>query len=147
MRIRSLFLGFKRLFKSKYISILLVALVVQCPFQCVFGGCVASEIGVGSTDCSCCCGCTQPVDDCEEPNPDVPADCTCGDCFCGGALPVNDISDDLVVPELVGFMTFGVQLETTTVVLPTPQVHCSTFAFSVDATALEVRAALCCWVI
>jgi hypothetical protein len=147
MRFPILRLEFTRLVNSKYISLLLIALVIQCPFQCIFGGCFANEIGGGITACSSCCNhSSQPVDDCEEPSHDA-SDCNCGDCFCRGALPVNDISDDLIVAELVSFMTFWVKLETTTVALPTSQVQHSSIVLSVDATPLEVRAALCCWVI
>jgi hypothetical protein len=132
---------------SKLLVALLIALVVQCPLQCIVAGCLADEIGNGYTTCSCCCDGPHPVDDSEKPRPDVPADCACGDCICDGALPVNDRAVDVVGAELVSFMAYCVKRELTLVALPTSQVNRSSIVLPVDASALEVRAALCCWVI
>ncbi len=147
MRLLSFLLGISRLFQPKIISILLAALVVLCPFQCIFGGCLANGLGeatVSST--SCCTHCSQPADDGEHES-SVPSGCDCGDCFCRGALPVNDISDDFVVAELASFMTFWVKLETAQIELPSVQQLRYSSTLPIAATPLEVRAALCCWVI
>ncbi len=126
---------------------LLIALVVLCPFQCIFGGCLANGLGeraVSST--SCCDRCSQPASDGEHDS-NAPVDCNCGDCFCRGALPINDISDDVIVAELVSVMTFWVKLEVENVNPPTCPAIYHRSSLPIDASALEVRAALCCWVI
>ena len=132
--------------KSQYISILLVGLVMLCPFQCIFGGCLAGDIGDDAVACSVCDHCSGPVDN-EEPNPSSPSDCNCGDCFCRGALPVDEATQDIVLTELVSYMTSWVKLDLTQVELPTGQVQRHSNVLSIDASALEVRAALCCWLI
>ena len=132
--------------KSQYISLLLVGLVVLCPFQCVFGGCLASYVGDDAVTCSACDHCSEPVDN-EEPNPNSPSDCNCGDCFCRGALPVDEVTQDIVLTELVSYMTSWVKLDLPQVELPTSQIQRHSNVLPTDASALEVRAALCCWLI
>ena len=137
-----------RLHKTRYISILLVGLVVLCPFQCIFGGCLAKGIDGEVVVCSSCCDrCSQPAEQGETPDSDLPGDCNCGDCFCRGALPVDEVTQEIVLTELVSYMTSWVNLEIVTVELPTSQVHRHSNVLPVNASALEVRAALCCWVI
>ena len=95
---------------------------------------------------SCCNHCSQPPEN-DEHSSNVPSDCNCGDCFCRGALPVNDASNDLVFVELVAFMTIWMELEATPVATSNGQLIRHSSALPIDASALEVRASLCCWVI
>jgi len=131
------------LLKAQYISILLIGLVVLCPFQCILGGCLAGD----TVQVLSCCNCELPASDTGGSVPSAPEDCNCGDCFCRGALPVDESSDDIVFAELVSFMTSWVKLDLMPVELPNSQVERHSNVLSIDASALEVRAALCCWLI
>jgi hypothetical protein len=133
--------------KTGYLSILLSALVVLCPFKCIIGG-LTLPVGDESAACAGCCDhCSRHGDDRSPSNPTVPTDCNCGDCFCHGALPVNTVSDDVAVAELVSFMTVWTKLETMLVVAKPAACRRNSNPLPVDASALEVRASLCCWVI
>ena len=133
---------------TRYISMLLIALIVHCPFQCIYGGCLANGLdGEVVASSACCNHCSQPADPGETPSPNLPSDCNCGDCFCRGALPDEELSQDIVLADVLSCMTSWVKLELIPFELPTSQVHRHSNALPVDASALEVRAALCCWVI
>jgi hypothetical protein len=88
-----------------------------------------------------------PADDAGDSIPSAPEGCNCGNCFCRGALPVNDVSDDMVAAELVSFLTFWVKLDVAPAVAPSAQVESRSFLIPVDASGVEVRAALSCWLI
>jgi hypothetical protein len=62
-------------------------------------------------------------------------------------LPVDEATQDIVLTELVSYMTSWVKLDLTQVELPTRQVQRHSNVLSIDASALEVRATLCCWLI
>lgn len=113
----------------------------------MFGGCLDSEDSKGSVASSCCDHCLPPVEGNDAPSPDIPLDCNCGDCLCRGALLINEAPDDLIVVELVSFLTRWVELESTQVELPMSQVQRRSNVLPIEASALEVRAALCCWLI
>ena len=98
-------------------------------------------------DVSVCCSCELPAGDARDSIPSAPERCNCSDCFCRGALPANDISDDMIVAELVSFLTFWVKLDVAPSVAPSAQVESRSFLIPVDASAVEVRAALSCWLI
>ena len=136
-----------QLFRTNVISILLAALVVFCPFQCILSSCMSSGSDLGTVSATSCCGhCSQPAGDGEHGS-ELPADCNCGDCFCRGALPVEDVSQDLVFVDLVTFITTWVNLDAAPVATPSGQLIRHSSALPIDASALEVRASLCCWVI
>lgn len=102
----------------------------------------------GTTDeVASCCSCELPTGDNGDSVPSAPEDGNCGDCFCRGALPVDEATQDIVLTELVSYMTSWVKLDLTQVELPTRQVKRHSNVLSIDASALEVRAALCCWLI
>ena len=55
-----------------------------------------------------------PVDDCDSeerlPGDPIPQDCSCGDCFCRGALPIDHVDDGWVATDLVSFLNIWVEL-------------------------------------
>ena len=113
----------------------------------MLSGCLANGIDTGAvSSTSCCDHCSQPAGDGEQGS-ELPADCNCGDCFCRGALPVDFVSQDWAFVDLVTFMTVWMELEATPVATPNGQLVRHSSALPIDASALEVRASLCCWVI
>tara|TARA_B110000438_G_scaffold243385_1_gene243396 strand:- start:1535 stop:1978 length:444 start_codon:yes stop_codon:yes gene_type:complete len=134
--------------KSLYISKLLLALVVLCPYQCVVGSCLPSGTEMEAEVCLSNCGCDAllPVD--FQNPPATPADCSCGDCFCQGALPITvaDTNRTIVAVE------FGTdQWNNLTVALPSTQA-CAQVEFTsifavTNAKALDICAVLSCWII
>jgi len=135
--------------RNGYISVLLSALVVQCPFQCFVGDCFANGLAESSCCFSECCGSQsqQPTDDSQKPNPNAPDDCPCGDCFCRGALPIDEISDGQVIAELVSFMTCWVKLETSRQAGPTTQVRPPSFVLPTHSSGHDMRSALSSWLL
>ena len=135
--------------KSLYISKLLLALVVLCPYQCVVGSCLPVGIDFEAEVCLSNCGCDAllPVDF-QNPPAIPPADCSCGDCFCQGALPITvaDTNRTIVAVE------FGTdQWNNITVALPLTQPRAQvelTSIFAVtNAKAPDICAVLSCWII
>ena len=134
--------------KSLYISKLLLALVVLCPYQCVVGSCLPSGTEMEAEVCLSNCGCDalRPVD--FQNPPATPADCSCGDCFCQGALPITvaDTNRTIVAVE------FGTdQWHNLTVALPSTQA-CAQVEFTsifavTNAKAPDICAVLSCWII
>ena len=134
--------------KPLYISKLLLALVVLCPYQCVVGSCLPSGAEMEAEVCLSNCGCDAllPVD--FQTPPATPADCSCGDCFCQGALPITvaDTNRTIVAAE------FGTdQWNNLTVALP-PTQPCAQVEFTsifavTNAKAPDICAVLSCWII
>lgn len=92
-----------------WISILLAAVILQCPWHCKMGSCCVAgavcenETPEASVAASCC------SDHCPrrgaEPaqlpeNPPIPTDCGCDSCICLGALPVDTVDLDEFAPSL-----------------------------------------------
>jgi hypothetical protein len=135
--------------KSLYISKLLLALVVLCPYQCVVGSCLPSGTEMEAEVCLSNCGCDAllPVDF-QNPPATPPVDCSCGDCFCQGALPITvaDTNRTIVAVE------FGTdQWNNLTVALPSTQA-CAQVEFTsifavTNAKAPDICAVLSCWII
>ena len=135
--------------KSLTISKLLLALVVLCPYQCVVGSCLPVGTDIAAEICSSSCGCDAllPVDFQNAPAA-PPNDCSCGDCFCQGALPITvaDTNRTIVAVE------FGTdQWNNLTVALPSTQA-CAQVEFTsifavTNAKAPDVCAVLSCWII
>lgn len=136
--------GFSALNKSRYIAILLSAVVVMCPFQCVFGTCLANDVEESSV-CSEQCGC--PSQDSNDSTPSTPCSCPCTDCFCCGALPVVDIGEEVISVQLTSFLITWMKIDETSTSIPVAQVNRHSSVISVDATATDARAALSCWLI
>jgi hypothetical protein len=133
--------------KASYISILLIALVVLCPAQCALGGWLSvrgDDTKVGST---CCSGCELPSSGTRDSIPAVPEKCNCHDCFCRGALPADDVADELNSAELVSLLAVWGKLDLSQTVAPSPQRWSRSSLFPVDASAVEARATLSCWLI
>lgn len=135
--------------KSLTISKLLLALVVLCPYQCVVGSCLPGGSDIEAEVCLSNCGCDAllPVDF-QNPPATPPADCSCGDCFCQGALPISVVADNrtIVAVELSTdpwhYSTVALPL-----ILPHAQVEfTSIFAVS-NAKAPDVCAVLSRWII
>ncbi len=129
--------------KAPFISILLIVMAVLCPLQCYF----LESSSVGSNEIAGCCDCELPNQDSSNPLPTAPDDCECRDCFCRGALPVEKAAADTIATELVSFKTSWVNLDLRQSELPKGQVHRNSNVLSIHASAREVRAALCCWLI
>jgi len=135
--------------KSFYISKLLLALVVLCPYQCVVGSCLPGGSDIEAEVCLSNCGCDAllPVDF-QPPPATPPADCSCGDCFCQGALPITvaDTNRTIVAVEF-GTDQWNNITVALPVTLPRAQVEfTSIFAVS-NAKAPDVCAVLSCWLI
>jgi len=69
------------------------------------------------------------------------------DCFCRGALPADDVADEIISAKLVSLLTVWVKLDQAQSVAPSPQRWSRSSLFPVDASAVEVRATLSCWLI
>jgi hypothetical protein len=135
--------------KSFTISKLLLALVVLCPYQCVVGSCLLGGSDIEAEVCLSNCGCDAllPVDF-QTPPATPPADCSCGDCFCQGALPITvaDTNRTIVAVEL-STDQWNYSIVTLPATLPRAQVEfTSIFAVS-NAKAPDVCAVLSCWLI
>lgn len=128
---------------APFISILLSVMAAFCPLQCYF----LESLSGGSSEMARCCDCELPNQDSSNSFPTAPDDCDCRDCFCRGALPFEKAAADIIVTELVCFMTNWAKLDLKQSELPTGQVDRYSNVLSINASALEVRAALCCWLI
>jgi hypothetical protein len=135
--------------KSLYISKLLLALVVLCPYQCVVGSCLPGGSDIEAEVCLSNCGCDVllPVD-LQNPPATPPADCSCGDCFCQGALPIT-VADDNRTIAAIALSTD--QWHYSTVALPVNLPHTQVEFISIfavtNAKAPDVCAVLSCWLI
>jgi len=135
------------LFQAKCISILLFALVVMCPYQCFLVGCMADSKDNFAVGTSCCCTGEFPSDNTDDSIPSAPEDCDCGDCFCRGALPENNVPGDTIIADLCSFLTLWVKLDEAPIVAASAQVESRSFGIPINASALELRASLSCWLI
>ena len=135
--------------KSLTISKLLLALVVLCPYQCVVGSCLPVGADIEAEFCSSSCGCDTllPVDF-QNPPATPTNDCSCGFCFCQGALPITVADDNRTI---VAVELSTDQWNNSTVALPALLLHAQvefTSIFAVtNAKAPDVCAVLSCWII
>jgi hypothetical protein len=135
--------------KSLTISKLLLALVVLCPYQCVVGSCLPVGTDFEAEVCLSNCGCDAllPVDF-QNPPATPPADCSCGDCFCQGALPISVVADNrtIVAVELSTdqwhYSTVALPMT-----LPRAQVEFISIFAVTNAKAPDVCAVVSRWII
>jgi hypothetical protein len=134
--------------RNRIVAILLSALVVLCPFQCIFLGRCTVGLTTKSHHCNCC-GSEHRADngkDCPDA-PATPDQCPCRDCFCGGAVIEHAL--DLSVlqsPDLViDFVHSAIALATGIATIDCAQVNSSSFLLPVINSGHSVRAALSCW--
>jgi hypothetical protein len=135
--------------KSLTISKLLLALVVLCPYQCVVGSCLPVGTDIAAEICSSSCGCDAllPVDFQNAPAA-PPNDCSCGDCFCQGALPITIADDNRTIVAIeLSMDQWHYSTVALPVTLPRAQVAFISIFAVTNAKAPDVCAVLSCWII
>lgn len=141
-----------RMNRHGFIPVLLSALVVLCPFQCIFGCSLTNSDSRANDDqlavsCGCCSHTQDEGDSPNGPIPVGPVDCPCGDCFCRGALPVDKLSDENASQDISSLVCCRVSMLLPATAISQSQVELASFLLSVGSSGQDMRAALSCWII
>jgi hypothetical protein len=129
-------------------ALLLAALVVLCPYQCIFSGRCTNGSTTESVGCHCCGSQDQANDRETIPQfPVRPESCPCEDCFCRGALieQPTDVGVATFSRSVTEFPGFDLVFPDFSVALGSAQIESCSFLMPYISSGHNVRAALSCW--